>query len=300
MSTIKKIIVTGGRGFIGSHFVEKALDRGMIVYDIDKMTYASNKVLPWDDHKNYTLIKKDISDINYLPPCDVIINFAAESHVDNSIRVSDVFVKSNVVGVHNLLELVRNKPSYERPLFFQISTDEVYGDRTEGSFTEEDKLTPSNPYSATKASAEMLVLSYNRTYDIDYIITRSGNNYGERQFEEKLIPKCISSIQEDKEIPVHGDGSYIRDWTYVEDNVSGIFDILESGVKNDTFNIAAENYMTNLEVVSTIIEWLGKGSYIFVENRKGQDLRYACSSDKMKSVGWEPSFTKGLHKWKEF
>ena len=124
MNNIKKIIVTGGRGFIGSHFVEKALKKGMIVYDIDKMTYASNKILPWDCHKNYTLIKKDISEIDYLPSCDVILNFAAESHVDNSIRISDIFVKSNIIGVHNLLELVRNKASYERPLFIQVSTDE--------------------------------------------------------------------------------------------------------------------------------------------------------------------------------
>ena len=300
MNSIKKIVVTGGRGFIGSHFVEKALAMGMIVYDVDKMTYASSPKLPWDEHKNYTLIKKDISEINYLPPCDVVINFAAESHVDNSIRISDVFVKSNIVGVHNLLELIRSKPSYERPLFFQISTDEVYGDLLTGHFVEDDKLTPSNPYSATKASAEMLVLSYNRTYGIDYIITRSGNNYGERQFEEKLIPKCISSIREGKKIPVHGDGSYIRDWTYVEDNVSGIFDILQSGIKNETFNIAAENYLTNLEVVDSIIGWLGKGEYTFVENRKGQDLRYAASAEKLRKIGWVPVHTKGLFKWKEF
>jgi len=300
MSSVKKIIVTGGRGFIGSHFVEKALERGMIVYDIDKMTYASNPELPWDNHRNYTLIKKDISEINYLPPCDVIVNFAAESHVDNSIRISDVFVKSNIIGVHNLLELIRNKPSYERPLFFQISTDEVYGDLLKGHFVEEDKLTPSNPYSATKAAAEMLLLSYHRTYGIDYIITRSGNNYGERQFEEKLIPKCISSIKEGKKIPVHGDGSYVRDWTYVEDNVDGLFDIIDAGIKNETFNIAAENYLTNLEVVNTIIDWLGQGEYSFVENRKGQDLRYAASAEKVKNIGWKPKHIKGLYKWKEF
>ena len=300
MNNIKKIIVTGGRGFIGSHFVEKALEKGMIVYDIDKMTYASNNTLPWDSHKNYTLIKKDISEIDYLPSCDVILNFAAESHVDNSIRISDVFVKSNIIGVHNLLELVRNKASYERPLFIQISTDEVYGDCLSGHFTESDRLLPSNPYSATKAAAEMLVLSYYRTYGIDYVITRSGNNYGERQFEEKLIPNCISSIREGKEIPVHGDGSYIRDWTYVGDNVDAIFKLIESGCKNDIYNIAAENYLTNLEVVNTIIEWLGTGSYTFVENRKGQDLRYAVDCEKIKKLGWSPQHNKGLYKWKEF
>ena len=208
-----KLIVTGGRGFIGSHFVEECLNKGWTIIDIDKITYAASKSLPWDNHKNYTFIKADISEIDHLPSCDVIVNFAAESHVDNSIKSSDIFVKSNILGVHNLLELVRGKPSYERPLFFHISTDEVYGDTIEGKFTELDKLKPSNPYSATKAAAEMLVVSYHRTYGLDYLITRTSNNYGERQFEEKLIPKCIQHINDNKQIPIHGDGSYVRDWT---------------------------------------------------------------------------------------
>lgn len=294
-----KFLVTGGRGFIGSHFVEKALERGDVVVDIDKMGYASNDNLPWDNHPNYTFIKADISEIQHLPSCDVIVNFAAESHVDNSIKSSDVFVKSNVLGVHNLLELVRGKPSYDRPLFFHISTDEVYGDRTEGLFTEEDKLKPSNPYSATKASAEMLVLSYTRTYNIDYIITRSSNNYGERQFEEKLIPKCISSIKNNKKIPIHGDGSYIRDWTYVKDNVDGIFCIIDSGIKNEIYNIAAENYMTNLEAARTVLKWHNKDESLiqFVENRWGQDLRYAVSAKKLRNLGWNPVHVNGLHNW---
>ena len=178
-------------------------------------------------------------------------------------------------GVHNLLELVRGKPDYDRPLFIQISTDEVYGDRLEGLFIEEDKLTPSNPYSATKAAAEMLVISYERTYGIDYIITRSANNYGPRQYEEKLLPKCLSCLSEGKKIPIHGDGSYIRDWTYVKDNVEGIFTIMDSGVINDTFNIAAENHMTNLEVVDIVLGWTGstRESLKIVENRWGQDLK---------------------------
>jgi len=294
-----KFLVTGGRGFIGSHFVEKALHRGDVVVDIDKMGYASSINLPWDNHPNYTFIKADISEIQHLPSCDVIVNFAAESHVDNSIKSSDVFVKSNIIGVHNLLELVRGKPSYDRPLFFHISTDEVYGDRSEGLFTELDKLAPSNPYSATKAAAEMLVLSYARTYNIDYVITRSSNNYGERQFEEKLIPKCIASIKNNKKIPIHGDGSYIRDWTYVKDNVDGIFTVLDSGIKNDIFNIAAENYMTNLEVAKTILNWFDKDESLiqFVENRWGQDLRYAVSSDKLRNLGWKPQYENGLHNW---
>ena len=296
-----KAIVTGGRGFIGSHFVERVLEMGWNVVDIDKMSYASHDTLPWDDHKSYTLIKEDISKMQHLPSCDIIINFAAESHVDNSIKDTSPFMQSNVFGVYNLLELIRGKPEYSRPLFVQISTDEVYGDMAEGSFVETDKLTPSNPYSATKASAEMLVLSYHRTYGLDYLITRSANNYGERQYEEKLIPKIISSLKENKKIPVHGDGTYIRDWTYVKDNVDGILHLLESGVKNDTYNVAAENHMRNLEVIDIVLEWHGKdrNEIEFVENRWGQDLRYSVSAEKIKSLGWEPKHTKGIHKWKQ-
>jgi len=294
-----KIVVTGGRGFIGSHFVERALIEGHSIVDIDKLGYASNAELPWDNHPDYKFIEEDISEINHIPFCDVLVNFAAESHVDNSINDTDPFVKSNVIGVHNLLELVRGKPSYERPLFFHISTDEVYGDILEGEFSEEDKLTPSNPYSATKAAAEMLVLAYNRTYGIDYIISRSSNNYGDRQYEEKLIPKCISSIKGNKKIPIHGDGTYIRDWLYVKDNVDGIFAIIESGVKNEIYNISAENYMTNLEVADTILSWHDRTREMirFVENRWGQDLRYAVTSLKLRNLGWKPKHEKGLFKW---
>jgi len=293
-----KILVTGGRGFIGSHFVEMALEKGHTIIDYDKMGYASNRHLPWDNHERYSFEKVDISEVEHIPACDIIVNFAAESHVDNSIKSSEVFVKSNILGVYNLLELVKGKPSYDRPLFFHISTDEVYGDTLDGSFTEKDILKPSNPYSATKASAEMLVLSYARTYGIEYMITRSSNNYGERQFEEKLIPKCISSIQSGKSIPIHGDGSYVRDWTYVKDNVSAIFALIESGCKNDIFNIAAENHMTNLQVAEQVIDWFGEGKYEFVENRWGQDLRYSVSSAKLREkTGWKPVYESGLHKW---
>ena len=294
-----KYIVTGGRGFIGSHFVEEVLKRGDVVVDIDKMNYASHETLPWDEHPNYTFLKADISEITHLPSCDVLVNFAAESHVDNSINDTHPFIKSNVLGVHNLLELVRGKPTYARPLFFHISTDEVYGDRMEGSFEENDKLTPSNPYSATKAAAEMLVLSYARTYDINFIITRSANNYGPRQYEEKLISKSITCLSENKKIPIHGDGSYIRDWTYVKDNVNGIIAIIDNGIKNEIFNIASENHMTNLEVISVVLDWFEKdeSSLMFVKNRWGQDLRYSISSKKLRDIGWIPEHPAGIYKW---
>jgi len=297
-----KIVVTGGRGFIGSHFVELALQEGHTIIDIDKMTYAASKSLPWDNHERYTFLKQDISDIDHLPSCDILINFAAESHVDNSIRDTEPFVKSNIMGVHNLLELVRGKAKYDRPLFFHISTDEVYGDITEGSFVETDPLRPSNPYSATKASAEMLVLAYSRTYGIDYVISRSANNYGERQYEEKLIPKCISSISQGKKIPIHGDGTYIRDWTYVKDNVSALLFLCNkyksNELKNETFNVAAENHMRNIDVVEDICKKMGvelDQSIQFVENRWGQDLRYSVSASKIMSMGWKPQFVGSLN-----
>lgn len=295
-----KFIVTGGRGFIGSHFVEEALNMGHQVIDIDKMTYAASKELPWDDDPNYTLLVEDIANLKHLPTCDVLVNFAAESHVDNSIRETSPFIHSNINGTHNLLELIRGKRDYDRPLFFHISTDEVYGDRLEGSFVETDSLKPSNPYSATKASAEMLVFAYHRTYGIDYIISRSANNYGPRQYEEKLIPKCLSSLAACKRIPVHGDGSYIRDWTYVKDNVSGIFCIIDSGTKNEIYNIASENHMTNLEVIDQVIDWSSstrEESIQFVENRWGQDLRYSIDSSKLRQLGWAPEYPTGIHKW---
>ena len=294
-----KFVVTGGRGFIGSHFVEEVLNRGDKVIDIDKMTYAASKILPWDSNPNYTLIKEDINELEHIPNCDVIVNFAAESHVDNSIKDTGPFIKSNILGVHNLLELIRGKPKYNRPLFLHISTDEVYGDRLIGSFTEDNKLSPSNPYSATKAAAEMLVLSYGRTYGLDYIITRSANNYGPRQYEEKLIPKCVESILSGKKIPIHGDGSYIRDWTYVKDNISGLLKIIDSGIKNEIFNVASENHMTNLEVVDEILKWYEKSRSIlkFVQNRWGQDLRYSIDASKLRSLGWLPKHKSGIFKW---
>ena len=296
-----KLLVTGGRGFIGSHFVELALDLGYEIIDIDKMGYASQEKLPFDDHKNYKLIKEDISELKNLPPCDVVMNFAAESHVDNSINDSYPFIQSSVLGVWNLLELIRGKPKYSRPLFFHISTDEVYGDKEIGSFFEYDKLSPSNPYSASKACAEMLVQAYSRTYEINYIITRSSNNYGPRQFEEKLIPKIIDCVKNNKKVPVHGDGSYVRDWVYVKDNVKAVMHILKSGTRNECFNIGAKNYIKNIDVVKTVLGWFGKTEdYVqYVDNRWGQDVRYSIDNQKIINLGWKPDHPKGIYNWHE-
>ena len=286
-----KFIVTGGRGFIGSHFVEKCLGEGHKIIDIDSMTYAANDKLPWDDHKNYKLIKDDICNIKHLPAADILVNFAAESHVDNSIVQPDIFVKTNVLGTQNLLNLIRGK-TYNRPLLVHISTDEVYGDINEGSFDENSKLNPSNPYSASKAAAEMLVTSYSRTYGIDYQICRSSNNYGERQYPEKLIPKIIECLEEDKSIPIHGDGSYVRDWTYVKDNVDGVYLACMSEEKNQTWNISSNVCLTNLEVVGKVSEWKNKNPDIeFIPNRHGQDVRYSIDATKISdNLNWNPKY----------
>jgi dTDP-glucose 4,6-dehydratase len=285
-----KIVVTGGRGFIGSHFVDLALQRGHSIIDIDVMTYCASASLPWDHNNKYTHIQQDISAIKHLPFCDVVVNFAAETHVDNSISYSSDFARTNFNGVHNLLELIRGKV-YERPLFVQISTDEVYGDVLCGEFTESDPFRPSNPYSATKAAAEHLVTSYARTYGVEYLITRSSNNYGPRQYEEKLIAKTISCLKEGRKVPLHGDGSYMRDWIYVVDNACAILNLIESGCKNESYNVSGGLHLSNKEVVKQICGWFDikdwEKQIIYTENRLGQDVRYSISSKKIKSVGIE-------------
>ena len=288
-------LVTGGRGFIGSHFVEHLISKGHEIIDIDKMTYAANTTLPWDDYVAYTHVKADICDIDHLPVCDVIVNFAAESHVDNSIEAPKQFLRSNVDGVFNILNLLRAKV-YQKPLFVHISTDEVYGDVNEGEKKEDSILNPSNPYSATKAAAEMLIFAYARTFGINYQIVRSTNNYGPRQYPEKLIPKILHCINNDKKIPLHGDGSYVRDWLFVKDNVDAIYKICHAGKLDEIWNISAYNYMKNIEVVEQICKWHGIDDHLgkvdFIENRMGQDYRYSiCSQKTRELLDWVPDKT---------
>ena len=296
-----KIMTTGGRGFIGSHFVEKVLQFKNVssVIDYDCMTYAASKSLPFDDNPKYEHVNENIQDIQRLPPnIDYIINFAAESHVDNSIASPTIFIESNVLGVYNLLELIRGKV-YSRPQLIHISTDEVYGDADDGDshFDEDHKLTPSNPYAGSKAAAEMMIMSYGRTFGIDYKITRSTNNYGPRQYPEKLIPKCIDSIQSGKKIPLHGNGSYVRDWIHVKDNVDGIWYVIEYGENRNVYNISGDNPLSNIEVVKQVCSWFGIEDYEshveFVENRLGQDARYSINSRKAEDLGWSRKFEKG-------
>jgi dTDP-glucose 4,6-dehydratase len=290
-------LITGGRGFIGSHFVEKLLENGHSIIDYDCLTYCGSKVLSHDNHPRYTWNKENICNLTHIPPCDVVVNFAAETHVDNSIHDSMPFIKSNILGVHNLLEIIKGKQEYERPLFVHISTDEVYGDKLDGKFVETDRLHPSNPYAASKAAAEMLVLSYHRTYGIQYLITRSSNNYGDRQYIEKLIPKTLRCIREDKKIPLHGDGSYVRDWIYVKDNVDAIYSLIQSDKRNDIFNIGANNYLKNIDVVNTLLKLKNKDSSMiqYVQNRWGQDLKYSINTSKINNIGWFPKYNNGLY-----
>jgi len=294
-----KYVVTGGRGFIGSHFVERLLQLNHEVVDIDNMTYAANETLPWDNHPKYTHIKEDIAKLKKIPLCDYVVNFAAESHVDNSIIAPDIFVRSNVVGTHNILKLLRAK-IYDRPMFIHISTDEVYGeaDPDGAPFKETNILLPGNPYAASKAAAEMLVMAYSKTYGVDYIITRSTNNYGNRQYEEKLIPHCIKRLEQNRKICLHGDGTYIRDWLYVKDNVEAILTIINSNVKNEIYNIAAQNLLTNNFVAKSVAGWFEKSDpekhIEYVINRLGQDTRYTIDASKVKQLGWRPANKSGL------
>lgn len=297
------VLVTGGLGFIGSHFIQLLLERGHKVINIDKVTYASNEEIGKEFEKNYpneyTFIKKDIAELDELPFCNYIVHFAAESHVDNSIRDSSPFIQSNIIGTYNLLRLlIKSKADNmihfwhsKIPIFIYIGTDEIFGDIEEGFFKEGDCYNPSNPYSASKAAAELLVKSWSRTYGIQYKITRTTNNYGERQHPEKLIPMAITQALSNKKIIIHGDGSYIRNWIYVKDNCEAIYTIMKKGSINQDYHISSnEEYSVN-DIVKMILKCFNKSlnsaTCEYIQNRAGQDVRYALNSDKIKKIGWK-------------
>jgi dTDP-glucose 4,6-dehydratase len=294
---MRTILVTGGLGFIGSYFVELALAKGYRVINMDKKTYAARTDLTFDRHPQYEFIEADICTITHLPPnVDTIVNFAAESHVDNSIVANQVFFESNTRGVYNLLEIIRAKDVTDRPMFVHISTDEVYGSMMEGSATENDRLNPSSPYSATKAAADQLILAWAKTYDIKYQICRSCNNYGYGQYPEKLFAKTVAHLANDKKMTVHGDGSYVREWLYAEDNVRAILEIMERGAQNEIYNISANEEHSVMDVVEMIVEVMkpGENWNDWVEripNRQGQDGRYAIDCTKLRQLGWKPEMT---------
>ena len=296
---MKKVVyVTGCLGFIGSYVTRECLKKGWQVRGVDKITYAANKDLlkEFNSYDNFVFTKCDINDLEFIYDCDYIINTAAETHVGNSIVKSDDFVYSNINGVHRILELLRNyrQENNNIPIFLHFSTDEVYGDINHGIHTESDLLKPSNPYSATKAAADMLIQAWSRTYGISYVIVRPTNNYGIGQYVEKLIPKCCKYLGLDRKIPLHNEGKPIRNWLHANDTAHAVIKIIETGTKNEIYNICGGLEKNNLEVVSKIIK-LYDNSYNdimkhidFSIGRPGQDVRYALDDSKLRSIGWEP------------
>jgi dTDP-glucose 4,6-dehydratase len=290
---MKKIVyVTGCLGFIGSHVTRQCLDLGWYVIGVDKCTYASNQqFLPeFEAYPNFKFINKDINDLDKLYDCDYVINTAAETHVDNSIASSDVFLKSNVNGVHHLLKLMREKSNFNMPVLLHFSTDEVYGDIEEGAHTEEDLLKPSNPYSATKAAADMLVLAWARTYKVPYIMIRPTNNYGIGQYVEKLVPKTVKYLSIGRKIDLHDKGRPRRTWLHASDTANAVITIINAGVVNEIYNISGNYETDNLTVVTKILNLMGLTepveNYTIDLVRPGQDVRYAIDDSKLKALGW--------------
>jgi len=291
-----RLLITGGAGFIGSHFVRHTLGQypDTQVTNLDKLTYAGNldNLADVASHPNYRFVKGDIVDrelVNRLASeTDAIINFAAETHVDRSIEDSTPFLTTNVLGTHVLIEAsLRHKHSR----FVQISTDEVYGDTKEGFFTEASHLKPSSPYAASKAAADLLVLSYVRTFGLPAVISRCSNNYGPNQFPEKIVPFFVQKLIAGQNVPLYGDGSNIRDWLHVSDHCRAVDLILRKGQNGQVYNIGSSNERTNLEIAQRMLQILGlPGDRIeFVKDRLGHDVRYAIDATKIREeLGWEP------------
>jgi len=295
---VKLVVITGCLGLIGSHVTRECLKKGWKVYGIDCCTYAANEEFLTDFHRspNFTFVEKDIATLRYLPDCDYVINIAAESHVGNSIIDSTDFITSNVVGVKNLLDLIRQKQANvsDRPVFFHFSTDEVYGDITNGEHIETDILQPSNPYSASKAAADMLVMAWARTYDLKYLILRPTNNYGIGQYPEKLIPLTVKLLMRGKKIKLHDKGEPIRNWLHSADTATAVTTLIETEQNHGIYNVAGGFEQKNIETVSKVLEcYFGEkrdwSEYIDLSyTREGQDVRYALNDDKLKSLGWRP------------
>ncbi len=300
-----RCLVTGGLGFIGSNFIRLLLHErpDARVINLDALTYAGNpeNLRDVEADPRYRLVKGDIADAatvreSLADGADAIVNFAAETHVDRSILEPEVFLKTDILGTHVLLEAVREK---KIPRYVQVSTDEVYGDVPSGLSTEESPLRPRSPYSASKAGADLQVLAYWHTYQTPVMITRGSNTYGPYQYPEKLIPLFITNLFEDRPVPVYGDGKQIRDWVHVEDHARGILHILENGEAGNVYNIAGENLRTNLEITERLISHCGRSPNTHITHvldREGHDRRYALDTGKARSLGWQPriDFESGL------
>ena len=299
----KVVYVTGCLGFIGSYVTRECLNKGWFVRGVDSMTYASNPhhLKEFKKYPNFTFEKIDINDMEFLYECDFIINTAAETHVGNSIVKSENFVYSNINGVHNLLELIKNyrAESNNVPILLHFSTDEVYGDITDGEHIETDILKPSNPYSATKAAADQLSMAWNRTFNIPYVILRPTNNYGIGQYVEKLIPRSIKYLGLGKKIPLHNEGTPVRNWLHAYDTANAVTTIIENideDTINQIYNICGGFEQTNFDTVKKIITLYHsdpskKEIYKYLDlsySRIGQDIRYALNDDKLRMLGWEP------------
>jgi len=298
-----RVLVTGGAGFIGSNFVRHLLNNtNCAVVNLDKLTYAGNlnNIKDLRGEKRHKFIRGDIRNRKLVVPlvkkADAVVNFAAESHVDRSIQTPGVFVETNVLGVQLLLEACRKFGVR----FEQISTDEVYGSRVEGSFAETDVLNPSSPYSASKAAADLLVNAYHVTYGLEVTVTRSTNNYGPNQHPEKLIPRLITNSLRGKPLPIYGSGQNIRDWIFVDDNCGAILTVLEKGEKGQIYNIGGGNERKNLEIAKEILRCLSlpEAMIEFVPDRPGHDFRYSIQCSKVQRLGWRPQvgFEEGLQK----
>ena len=298
---MKVVYITGCLGFIGAYVTRMALEKGWQVRGIDKITYAGDKDLlsQFLIYNNFIFEHKDINEIEFLYDCDYFINIAAETHVGNSIVNSDDFMSSNVNGVHHILELLRNyrQENTHQPILIQISTDEVYGDIDEGAHTEDHLLKPSNPYSATKAAADMLVMAWGRTHNVPYMIIRPTNNYGIGQYVEKLIPKAVKCLSLGRKIPLHNNGTPYRNWLHASDTAESVITLIENGKIGEIYNVAGGFEQQNIDTVSNIIEAYYESSlpYEAIEkhidfscDRPGQDVRYALDDSKIRALGWSP------------
>lgn len=295
---MKLVVITGCLGLIGAHVTRECLARGWKVYGIDCCTYAANLQFldVFNQDSNFTFVREDIANLRYLPDCDYVINIAAESHVGNSIVDSTDFLESNITGVKNLLDLIRHKQDNvtSRPILLHFSTDEVYGDIADGEHMETDALKPSNPYSASKAAADMLILAWARTYGIQYLILRPTNNYGIGQYPEKLIPVTVKLLMRGHKIRLHDEGEPIRNWLHSADTATAVTTLIDRGVVNEIYNVAGGYEQKNIDTVKKIInqyfneptdiDGLVDLSYV----RQGQDVRYALNDDKLRSLGWAP------------